>query len=463
MGNNDIYNNYNNDNNVSNNVSNFGSLNLNVSANTTQHKVYLATFGCKVNYAETQRIAEEFVEQGIFLADNINDADILVINTCSVTKKADADARKAIRHSLKINPNLYVIITGCAVDINPFQFSSIEGADLIIPNNEKFNILKYSDDFKKLDESKIIDSKIENVQFQFAYSNEEDSRSRAVLKIQDGCEYNCSYCTIPLARGHFRSMPFNEIISTVEKVKSNGFNEIVLVGINLSEYQFQNKRFLDVLKLLEESDIDIRIRISSIEPNILNAEIIKFIAESQKICHHFHIPLQSGSNNILKLMRRRYTAEQFKTKIDLISQYIPDAGIGVDVITGFPDEIEEYFQETYTLLDNLAISYLHVFSYSERDNTLATTMQNKIPEKIKKERTNILRELSKRKTEIFYKNQLGKIREVIFEKKLEDDIYFGHSDNYIPVITKSRNDIINARMNIKLISLIMGKIKGEIV
>jgi threonylcarbamoyladenosine tRNA methylthiotransferase MtaB len=457
MDNNDIYNN--ND----NNVSNFGSLNLNVSANTTQYKVYLVTFGCKVNYAETQRIAEEFVEQGILLADNINDADILVINTCSVTKKADADARKAIRHSLKINPNLYVIITGCAVEINPFQFSSIEGADLIIPNNEKFNILKYSNDFKKLNESKIIDSKIENVQFQFAYSNEEDSRSRAVLKIQDGCEYNCSYCTIPLARGHFRSMPFDEIIPAVEKIKSNGFNEIVLVGINLSEYQFQHKRFLDVLKLLEESDIDIRIRISSIEPNILNDEIIKFIAKSQKICHHFHIPLQSGSNNILKLMRRRYTAEQFKAKIDLISQYIPDAGIGIDVITGFPDETEEYFQETYNLLDNLAISYLHVFSYSERDNTLAITMQNKIPEKIKKERTNILRELSKRKTEIFYKNQLGKIREVIFEKKLEDDSYFGHSDNYIPVITKSKNDIINTRMNIKLISLIMGKIKGEIV
>jgi threonylcarbamoyladenosine tRNA methylthiotransferase MtaB len=457
MDNNDIYNN--ND----NNVSNFGSLNLNVSANTTQYKVYLVTFGCKVNYAETQRIAEEFVEQGILLADNINDADILVINTCSVTKKADADARKAIRHSLKINPNLYVIITGCAVEINPFQFSSIEGADLIIPNNEKFNILKYSNDFKKLNESKIIDSKIENVQFQFAYSNEEDSRSRAVLKIQDGCEYNCSYCTIPLARGHFRSMPFDEIIPAVEKIKSNGFNEIVLVGINLSEYQFQHKRFLDVLKLLEESDIDIRIRISSIEPNILNDEIIKFIAKSQKICHHFHIPLQSGSNNILKLMRRRYTAEQFKAKIDLISQYIPDAGIGIDVITGFPDETEECFQETYNLLDNLAISYLHVFSYSERDNTLAITMQNKIPEKIKKERTNILRELSKRKTEIFYKNQLGKIREVIFEKKLEDDSYFGHSDNYIPVITKSKNDIINTRMNIKLISLIMGKIKGEIV
>jgi threonylcarbamoyladenosine tRNA methylthiotransferase MtaB len=457
MDNNDIYNN--ND----NNVSNFGSLNLNVSANTTQYKVYLVTFGCKVNYAETQRIAEEFVEQGILLADNINDADILVINTCSVTKKADADARKAIRHSLKINPNLYVIITGCAVEINPFQFSSIEGADLIIPNNEKFNILKYSNDFKKLNESKIIDSKIENVQFQFAYSNEEDSRSRAVLKIQDGCEYNCSYCTIPLARGHFRSMPFDEIIPAVEKIKSNGFNEIVLVGINLSEYQFQHKRFLDVLKLLEESDIDIRIRISSIEPNILNDEIIKFIAKSQKICHHFHIPLQSGSNNILKLMRRRYTAEQFKAKIDLISQYIPDAGIGIDVITGFPDETEECFQETYNLLDNLAISYLHVFSYSERDNTLAITMQNKIPEKIKKERTNILRELSKRKTEIFYKNQLGKIREVIFEKKLEDDSYFGHSDNYIPVITKSKNDIINTRINIKLISLIMGKIKGEIV
>lgn len=431
--------------------------------NSNKFKVFFETFGCKVNYAETSRMLDEFTKNGTIAIDNIEESDILVVNTCSVTKKADADARKAIRHALRANPNIYIIVTGCAAEINPFQFSSIPGVDLVVGNTAKFNILDYADGFHKNLESIIIDPKIENLQFDFAYSSESDSRTRAVFKIQDGCEYNCTYCIIPQARGKFRSMPFDEIIPTLKNISEKGFKEAVLVGINLSEYRYNNYRFADVLKAIEGSDVDLRVRISSIEPNILNKEIIDLISKSHKICPHFHLPLQSGSDTILKLMRRRYNARQFRGKIELINSLVPNAGIGIDVITGFPGESEVEFKETYNFLNELKFSYLHVFSYSERENTLAITMGNKVPENIKKERTNTLRELSKNKTEEFYKSQLNTKREVIFEHKIKDDYYFGHTDNYIPIVVRSKNGINNTKMKVLLKLLINGKIEGKIL
>jgi threonylcarbamoyladenosine tRNA methylthiotransferase MtaB len=431
--------------------------------NSNKFKVFFETFGCKVNYAETSRMLDEFTKNGTIATDKVEESDILVVNTCSVTKKADADARKAIRHALRANPKIYIIVTGCAAEINPFQFSAIPGVDLVVGNTGKFNILDYADGFHKNLESIIIDPKIENLQFDFAYSSEADSRTRAVLKIQDGCEYNCTYCVIPQARGKFRSMPFNEIIPTLKTISEKGFKEAVLVGINLSEYRFNNYRFADVLKAIEDSDVDLRVRISSIEPNILNKEIIDLISKSQKICPHFHLPLQSGSDTILKLMRRRYNSLQFRGKIELINSLVPNAGIGIDVITGFPGESEVEFEETYNFLNELKFSYLHVFSYSERENTLAITMENKVSENLKKERTNILRELSKKKTEEFYKSQLNTEREVIFEHKIKDDYYFGHTDNYIPIVAKSQNNINNTKIKVLLKLLINGKIEGKIL
>lgn len=438
-------------------------VNTNNKINSNKYKVFFETFGCKVNYAETSRMLEQFTKNGTEVSEKLEMSDIFVVNTCSVTKKADADARKAIRHALKINPNIYIIVTGCAAEINPFQFSSIPGVDLVVGNTGKFNILDYAEGFHKNLESIIVDPKIENLQFDFAYSSESDSRTRAVFKIQDGCEYNCTYCVIPQARGAFRSMPFNEIIPTLKSIEEKGFKETVLVGINLSEYRYNNYKFADVLKAIDDSDVKLRVRISSIEPNILNYEIIDLIAKSQKICPHFHLPLQSGSDKILKLMRRRYNSVQFKSKIELINSLVPDAGIGIDVITGFPGEGEGEFQETYNFLSQLNFSYLHVFSYSERENTLAITMENKVNESVKKERTNILRELSKNKTEEFYKSQLNTIREVIFEHSLKDDYYFGHTDNYIPIVARSENEINNTKIKVLLKLLINGKIEGKIL
>ncbi|HAW08434.1 MAG TPA: tRNA (N(6)-L-threonylcarbamoyladenosine(37)-C(2))-methylthiotransferase MtaB [Bacteroidetes bacterium] len=425
-------------------------------------KVFTYTFGCKVNYSESSRIADEFAKNGIHNVENVEDADIVVINTCSVTQKADADARKAIRHSLNIDPNKFIIVTGCAAEINPYQFADIEGVDLVLGSKSKFHIPDYIDTNKKLMSPIILDIKADNLQFEYSFSSENDSRTRAVLKIQDGCEYNCSYCIIPQARGNFRSMPFADIIPTIHKLEESGYSEITLVGINLAEYHSDDKNFRDVLMLISQSKIHSRIRMSSIEPNILDEEIIRIISQSENICPHFHIPLQSGSEKVLRLMRRRYNKKQFEKKILTINKYRPDAAIGLDIITGFPGESDAEFAETQNFLNNLPLTYLHVFSYSERPNTDALKIPNKVPEILKKQRTNILRQLSGEKSLEFFKKQLNMRRDVLFEYPEDKVTWFGHSDNYIPVIVKSNKVLRNKILKIKLDTIQNGKVLGEI-
>lgn len=429
---------------------------------SSDKKVFFETFGCKVNYAETSRLLDEFTKIQTQPTDELADADILVINTCSVTKKADADARKAIRHALRLNPNVFVIVTGCAAEISPDQFRNIPGVDVIMGNSGKFELMQIAGEFNKFEESVIIEPEKNDLKFEYAYSSEVDSRSRAVLKIQDGCEYTCTYCVIPQARGFFRSMPFDDILKSLRDLQDKGFLEAVLVGINLSEYKYEGKRFTDVLSAIAKSDLKIRVRISSIEPNILDEEIIRIIRDSKNICHHFHIPLQSGSNDILKAMQRRYLREHFREKILLINKEIPDACIGIDIITGFPGETDEHFSETLDLLTQINFSYLHAFSYSERENTPAVNYKNKVEEIVKKDRTRKLRKLSNIATEKFYLSQIGNSREVVFEKEVEKNKYIGHTDNYIQVIADSERNIIKSKMNVKLILFINGKIEGKI-
>lgn len=431
--------------------------------NRADEKVFIYTFGCKVNYSESSRIADEFAKSGIQSTQNLTDADIVVINTCSVTQKADADARKAIRHSLNIDPNKFIVVTGCAAEINPYQFADITGVDLVLGSKSKFQIPEYINIKEKLSVPKILNIKAENLQFEYSFSSESDSRTRAVLKIQDGCEYNCSYCTIPQARGEFRSMAFDEILPTIHKLEESGYSEIVFVGVNLSEYHSDGKNFGDVLKLISNSKLHSRIRISSIEPNILNEEIIKIISYSENLCPHFHIPLQSGSEKILRLMRRRYNKRQFEEKILTINKYLPDAAIGFDIITGFPGESDIEFAETEQFLASLPLTYLHVFTYSERPNTVAMKLPNKVPEIVKKQRTKILRQFSREKSLEFYRTQLNKVRDVLFEYPEDKGVWFGHSDNYIPVFLKSNKNLHNRILKINLAEEKNGKVIGELI
>lgn len=429
-------------------------------------KVAFHTIGCKVNYAETSTIMQSLIKQGAVASSNINDADILIINTCTVTHKADADARKFIRSAIRTNPNLFVVVVGCASEVNPQMFQQIEGVDLIL-GREKMNligILENKTDFIKTSPELIsVNSTCseDNLKFDLAYTSENDARTRAFLKIQDGCEYKCSYCIIPQARGKFRSMEFNRILPTIRELESKGYLEVVLVGINLSEYFYEGKTFLDVIKLINDADLKARIRISSIEPNILNREIIGEFVDSKNLCDHFHIPLQSGSDKILKLMRRRYNTKQFLEKIQIINELLPNAGIGFDVITGFPGETEKEFDETFNFLNNLNFSYLHVFSYSERQNTIAEKLPNKVNEKIKKNRTQKLIELSSNKHLNFALSQINKEHIFIPETRKSDGYLYGYTSNYLEVALDETLDQYEQSMKIKLISLINGIILSK--
>lgn len=429
-------------------------------------KVAFHTFGCKVNYAETSAVVHSLIKQGATTSSNVKDADILIINTCTVTHRADADARKFIRSAIRTNPNLFVIVMGCASEVNPQMFQQIEGVDLIVGQQKMdlVNILQNDTNLVKTSPRIVtpLDAcSEENLKFDLAYSGENDARTRAFLKIQDGCEYKCSYCIIPQARGKFRSMKFDAILSTIRELESKGYLEIVLVGINLSEYFDEGKTFLDVIKLINDADLKARIRISSIEPNVLNREIINEFVDSKNLCDHFHIPLQSGSDKILKLMRRRYNTNKFLEKIHLINELLPNAGIGFDVITGFPGETDKEFDETYNFLNNIHFSYLHVFSYSERKNTLAEKLPNKVDEQIKKQRTQKLIELSQKKHLDFALSQINREHLFITETRKSDGYLYGHTSNYLEVALDEAKEKYESIIKIKLISLINGIILSK--
>ena len=422
---------------------------------STRKKVAFHTLGCKLNFTETSTIARSFVENGFELTDFSKKADFYVINTCSVTDNADKKFKNILNRAKKRNPNAFNIIVGCYAQLKPKYISEIPGVDLVLGANEKFNVIDY---VGKLDKANtfVYSCDINDVnKYESSYSV--DDRTRSFLKVQDGCDYKCTYCTIPNARGISRSDSLENIKMNVSEIASKDIKEIILTGVNIGDYgrgEFGNKKhettFLELIKELDLTQNINRFRISSIEPNLLKNDIIDFIATSNLFVPHFHIPLQSGSNKILGLMKRRYRKELYEDRIRHIHSKIKDVCIGVDVIVGFPGETDLDFQQTYNFLLNLDISYLHVFSYSERDNTEASNMLNPVPKNIRYQRSKMLRSLSEKKRRIFYNSQINRVRPILFESENKLGYIYGYTDNYVkvrhPWSPKLSNKIIQAKL-----------------
>lgn len=413
-------------------------------------KIAFHTMGCKLNFSETSMISKDFTKRGFKKVKYKEFADIYVLNTCSVTDNADKEARKLIRQAKRKNPNAQIAVIGCYAQLMPDQIAKIDGVNLVIGTENKFNVLTELDLLNLNSETKIIRNKIEDVNA-FTPSYSSNDRTRTYLKVQDGCDYTCSFCTIPLARGRSRSDTISNTIKIANQAIQSGAREIVLTGVNIGDYgKNNNESFIELIKRLDTLAVE-RIRISSIEPNLLTKEIIDFCAESKKFMPHFHIPLQSGSNKILKLMRRRYTSSQYAESISLIRQLIPDASIGVDVIVGFPGESNEDFMETFNFIESLDISYLHVFTYSERKNTDAANFKKSVDKKTRAHRSLILRRLSEKKLSDFYDQFIGTQRVVLFENKKNNQI-LGYTDNYIKVAVDSTDYKVNTVHEINLLS-----------
>ena len=416
---------------------------------STQYKrVAFHTMGCKLNYSESSMISKDFVNQGFEKVDYKGIADIYILNTCSVTENADREARKLIRQAKRKNPNATVVVMGCYAQLNPNEIAQIQGVDLVLGTENKFNLL---DELDKLDlngRPKVIRSDIKWANsFVPSYSSKE--RTRSYLKIQDGCDYTCSFCTIPLARGKSRSDSINNTIRLAKQALETGAREIVLTGVNVGDFgKIHNESFFELIQQLDDLPFD-RIRISSIEPNLLTDEIIKFCASSQRFMPHFHIPLQSGSDKILSLMRRRYKSDQYKHCVTTIKKYMPDAAIGADIIVGFPGESDSDFIESVHFIDELDISYLHVFTYSERPNTDAINKDNIVDKKTRSRRSAMLRDLSNKKLSKFYDQYIGSSRFVLFES-MKNGKAIGHTDNYILVSTDIDSSAINSIQNVRL-------------
>ncbi|MEI8054042.1 MAG: tRNA (N(6)-L-threonylcarbamoyladenosine(37)-C(2))-methylthiotransferase MtaB [Bacteroidota bacterium] len=401
--------------------------------------VALHTLGCKLNFSETTAISRMLENDGFIKKEFDEVADLYVINTCSVTENADKECRQLVRRIQKKAPEAMVVITGCYAQLKPKEIASIPGVNLVLGAAEKFNITTHLKDLTKNDSGKICSCDIEEVNiFTPTYSVKE--RTRIFLKVQDGCDYNCSFCTIPMARGKSRSDSVNNVLKNIEEIVTGGAKEIVLTGINLGDFGKGNsggkkheENFLDLIKAMEmESPIE-RIRISSIEPNLLTNEMIELVSNSNKFMPHFHIPLQSGSNKTLANMRRRYKRELYKERVELIKLLMPHACIGADVIVGFPGETDDDFNESAKFIEELDISYLHVFTYSERDHTQALEIKPVVPIPIRNERNKILRNISYRKTQEFTNKHIGQTRKVLFEGENKNGMMEGYTDNYIKI------------------------------
>nr|WP_315031090.1 tRNA (N(6)-L-threonylcarbamoyladenosine(37)-C(2))-methylthiotransferase MtaB [uncultured Chryseobacterium sp.] len=407
---------------------------------TFQRTAAYHTLGCKLNFAETSTIARQLTDAGYDKVNFDDKANVYVINTCSVTENADRECKLHVKRAMKANPDGLVVIVGCYAQLKPEEISQIEGVDLVLGAKEKFNILSYLDDLEKTDHEGIVHScEIEETDF-FIGSYSIGDRTRAFLKVQDGCDYKCTYCTIPLARGISRSDTIENVLKNATEIAAKDIKEIVLTGVNIGDYgkgEFGNKRhehtFLDLISELDKVDGIERIRISSIEPNLLKDESIDLVSKSRSFVPHFHIPLQSGSDDILKKMKRRYLTNLYNNRVSKIREVMPDAAIGVDVIVGFPGETEERFMETYNFLNELPITYLHVFTYSERENTEATAMEGVVPIPERKKRNKMLRILSEKKKMAFYQTQLGKTLPVLWEHENKDGKMFGFTENYVRV------------------------------
>ena len=414
------------------------------------HSVALYTLGCKLNYSETSTIGRLFANRGYTEVGFTDQADIYVVNTCSVTDHADKKCRKIVREALKINPNAFVVIIGCYAQLKPKEISEIEGIDLVLGASEKFLLLDYLDDLTKNKKAIILNSPVEQATtYNEAYSF--GDRTRTFLKVQDGCDYSCSFCTIPMARGASRSQNIGSVLESILEISKSGVQEIVLTGVNLGDFGTKESGdFYELIQQIDRSTSISRFRISSIEPNLLTDEIISFVSNSNHFVPHFHIPLQSGCNKILALMRRRYKREQYASRIKSIKEKMPHCCIGVDVIVGFPGETQEDFLETYQFLTELPISYLHVFTYSERANTPSVEMPSKVPGSTANERNKMLKILSEKKRHQFYSEHINTSRNVLFEAEHKNGLMHGFTDNYIKVSCQYDPLLVN---EIKLVSL----------
>tara|TARA_B100001059_G_scaffold155892_1_gene155468 strand:- start:830 stop:2146 length:1317 start_codon:yes stop_codon:yes gene_type:complete len=418
-------------------------------------KVAFYTLGCKLNFSETSTIARSFKEEGFERTDFSQKADMYVINTCTVTENADKKFKDIVKLAQKSNPDAFVAAVGCYAQLKPEELANVNGVDLVLGATEKFKIADYINDLSKNDFGEVHSCDIEEANF-YVGSYSIGDRTRAFLKVQDGCDYVCTFCTIPLARGISRSDKLEKVLANAKEISDQGIKEIVLTGVNIGDYgkgEFGNKKhehtFLELIQSLDRVVGIERIRISSIEPNLLKNETIKFVSESNAFVPHFHIPLQSGSNTLLRLMKRRYQRELYQERVHEIKKYMPNACIGVDVIVGFPGETDELFLETYHFLNELNISYLHVFTYSERVNTPAAKMELVVPQNVRKKRSKMLRSLSVKKRRLFYESQLDSSHSVLFEAENKKGYIHGFTENYVkvkapwnPVLVNTKKEVI---------------------
>ncbi|WP_256012618.1 tRNA (N(6)-L-threonylcarbamoyladenosine(37)-C(2))-methylthiotransferase MtaB [Desertivirga xinjiangensis] len=419
-------------------------------------KVAFYTLGCKLNYSETSTIGRQFKAAGFDTVEFTDRADVYLINTCSVTDNADKKCRKVVKEALKHSPDAYIIIVGCYAQLKPKEISEIPGVDAVLGAAEKFRLIEYLTDFTKQPKARVYNQPIAEAN-EFVASYSYGDRTRTFLKVQDGCDYSCTFCTIPLARGSSRSDTIANIVKQAEDIAASGVKEIVLTGVNIGDFGIRNNqredKFFDLVKALDQVEGIERIRISSIEPNLLTNEIIEFVAQSRRFVPHFHIPLQSGSNKILGLMRRRYRRELYVERVAKIKEIMPDCCIGVDVIVGFPGETREDFIDTYNFLNDLNISYLHVFTYSERENTPAAEMDGSVPGSQRADRSKMLHILSDKKRRAFYESQLGRDSQVLFESDHKDGIMHGFTPNYVRVRAKYDPVSVNEMRHVKLVNV----------
>ncbi|MDY2587752.1 tRNA (N(6)-L-threonylcarbamoyladenosine(37)-C(2))-methylthiotransferase MtaB [Winogradskyella aquimaris] len=419
-------------------------------------KVAFYTLGCKLNFSETSTIARSFKDEGFNRVDFSEKADIYVINTCSVTENADKRFKTIVKQAQKVNPEAFVAAIGCYAQLKPEELADVDGVDLVLGATEKFKITDYLNDLTKNDFGEVHSCEIAEADF-YVGSYSIGDRTRAFLKVQDGCDYKCTYCTIPLARGISRSDTMENVLKNAREISEQGIKEIVLTGVNIGDYgkgEFGNKRhehtFLDLVTELDKVEGIERLRISSIEPNLLKNETIELVSKSRAFVPHFHVPLQSGSNDILKKMKRRYMRELYVDRVSKIKEVMPHACIGVDVIVGFPGETDENFLETYNFLNELDISYLHVFTYSERDNTEAAEMNGVVPKNIRSKRSKMLRGLSAKKRRAFYEKQVGTTRTVLFEGENKEGYIHGFTENYVKVKAPWNPELVNTLHKVEL-------------
>ena len=424
---------------------------------TEPKTVAFHTMGCKLNFSESSTMSRDFIQQGFKKVNYRDKADIYVINTCSVTENADKEARKLVRQAKRRNPDSSVAVVGCYAQLKPDEIANLDGVDMVLGAEEKFNILDHIDKIAISQDTSVFSSSVESLS-DFKPSFSIGERTRSYLKVQDGCDYTCSFCTIPLARGKSRSADIKTTMKIAREIENHGVKEIVLTGVNVGDFGCkEDETFLDLISKLNNLESIERIRISSIEPNLLNEEIIEFCCYSNLFMPHYHMPLQSGSNKLLKAMRRRYDRDHYRNKVNLIKSLDPGACIGADVIVGFPGETDEDFLDTYNFIKDLDLAYLHVFSYSERDNTDAKSYQNSVPKTKRSERSRILRNLSDKKRHLFQEQYINSTRDVLFES-MKNGYAFGYSDNYIQVKVPESPEIINSIHSVNL-----KKVNGEVV